>query len=388
MLVFLYLLPVLTCIFIFLECPWVGMEWYYYAIVVGLSWAVTWLSRFLLMRLHLSDVEFVSAYITGIRHYDCWTELVVYYEERQVPVGRDSQGNMQYRTERVRKTREVYHPDEFYYFTNSGKRAQISERYYREVAMLWGTSSHFVPVHHANAIIDGDAQEYLLEDIFELPGCSFSPTRLAEGDSYKFIPITEKNHYINKVQGSHSIFRLLNISREEAAKLELHDYPKVVDHTQNPLIGRECSEDEVMAFRLFNAFYGFQHQIHVFVLFFEGKDMSIVEKQRSYWEGGNKNEFVVCLGMNGDTVDWCQTFSWMDEPTLGVKTEAYFREHKQLDMLAFNEWLCEHVDLWKRKEFKDFDYIQPELTTFQSVVVALLTLALNIGIGYYCFAEL
>lgn len=62
-----------------------------------------------------------------------------------------------------------------------------------------GTSSHFVPVHHANAIIDGDAQEYLLEDIFELPGCSFSPTRLAEGDSYKFIPITEKNHYINKV---------------------------------------------------------------------------------------------------------------------------------------------------------------------------------------------
>lgn len=94
MLIFLYLLPVLTCIFIFLECPWVGMEWYYYAIVVGLSWAVTWLSRFLLMRLHLSDVEFVSAYITGIRHYDCWTELVVYYEERQVPVGRDSQGNM------------------------------------------------------------------------------------------------------------------------------------------------------------------------------------------------------------------------------------------------------------------------------------------------------
>ena len=358
MVAFLYLLPILTCLFLYLQGP-TWLEWPYYVGVVLLSWAVTALVRYLLMRWHLRDIEYLSSYLVGVRHYDSWTELVVYYEERQVPAGRDSNGNIIYRTERIRRTRNVYHPDEYYAYTNTRKQHSIGRDYYREVAGLWNTREHFVPVSHVNAVIDGDAQEYLFSDVFDLPGSSFNPTLLSQGDSYKFVVMTEESAYQNKVQGSHSIFRFQDISKEKAKELGLYDYPKVVGRTQNPLIGREFDEDTVNMFRLFNAYYGYEHQIHVFVLFFEGKDETIVDKQRSYWEGGNKNEFVVCLGMNGDTVDWCQTFSWMDEPVLGVKTEDWFRQHPQLDLCAFNQWLCENIGSWKRKEFKDFDTSRP-----------------------------
>ena len=71
----------------------------------------------------------------------------------------------------------------------------------------------------------------------------------------------------------------------------------------------------------------------------------------------------------------------MDEPVLSVKTEAYFRDHEQLDLSAFCTWLQENVTLWKRKDFHDFDYLTVSLTTTQNYLLLAFTLAVNVGIA-------
>ncbi|MBO7188821.1 MAG: hypothetical protein J6V31_04475, partial [Tidjanibacter sp.] len=46
----------------------------------------------------------------------------------------------------------------------------------------------------------------------------------------------------------------------------------------------------------------------------------------------------------------------------------------ELHLLAFAEWLREHIVLWKRKEFKDFKYLGVQLSTGRKVIVAIVTL--------------
>ena len=71
----------------------------------------------------------------------------------------------------------------------------------------------------------------------------------------------------------------------------------------------------------------------------------------------------------------------MDEPVLSVKAEAYFREHEQLDLSAFCTWLQENVSLWKRKDFRDFNYLSVSLSTTQNYLLLFLTLVVNVGIA-------
>jgi hypothetical protein len=44
-------------------------------------------------------------------------------------------------------------------------------------------------------------------------------------------------------------------------------------------------------------------------------------------------------------------------------------------------WLMKNIDLWKRKEFKDFDYIQNEMTYGQCIFVLIIVLLLDIILG-------
>ena len=58
--------------------------------------------------------------------------------------------------------------------------------------------------------------------------------------------------------------------------------------------------------------------IKIWTQFFNGSE-SVVKKQKSYWEGGNENELVLCVGMDSltGTVNWAQTFSWSGDKYFG-----------------------------------------------------------------------
>ena len=113
--------------------------------------------------------------------------------------------------------------------------------------------------------------------------------------------------------------------------------------------------------------------------------MSVVHKQRSLWEGGNKNEFIICIGVDeAEKFEWVDAFSWMDRPELEVEVEDYFNTTGDVELLKFSEWMPEQVEQhWKRKNFDDFEYLQMELTETQLWWVMIIVMIYNILISIW-----
>ena len=96
-------------------------------------------------------------------------------------------------------------------------------------------------------------------------------------------------------------------------------------------------------------------------------------------KNGNKNEFVVCLGMKNDSVAWVNAFSWCDMPKLEIKTRNYFISNPILNIYEYGQWLNKNItDNWQRKEFKDFKYINVELSKTQSIWLLVITIIFNL----------
>ena len=164
----------------------------------------------------------------------------------------------------------------------------------------------------------------------------------------------------------------------------LYDYPNIDVMNQNPIIGRKVKDKDVQRIKYINALYGKAHQFRTYILIFENKDLEISEYQKAYWQNGNKNEFVVCLGVQADSVIWCNPFSWCDEPRLEVLTREYFISNPKLDLDAYGRYLQNKIPInWVRKEFKDFDYISVELSKTQYIILIILTILINIGISIF-----
>ena len=175
-----------------------------------------------------------------------------------------------------------------------------------------------------------------------------------------------------------------DITKEDAKELGLYEYPDINLMKQNPIIGRYASDKDKQRIKYINATYGKAHQFRVYMLFYEGKDIEVSEQQKAYWQNGNKNEFVVCLGTQGDSVVWCNPFSWCDEPKLEVLTRDYFLQNPKVDIDAYGKWLQTQIPTkWKRKEFSDFEYIHIGLSKGQYIALIIIMILLNIGISAF-----
>lgn len=358
MLWIVYILPPLALtVLYFLYEP---VEWWWYAVLAAILDAALYGCHRFFLWWHNKSTEYHGSYASYVIYYEPWDEL----RSRQVPV-RDEKGNVvRYRTEYY----IVYHPAEYYMAFNTGDSCAISGSLYNYYARLWGTPSVFHDMHRNYHTQDGDAYSH-------------------DWNGYESdcVMRTEKKSYINPLKHSNSIFRYKSVSAQEARELDLHDYPKVKDWNQEAILGGEVSDEAQHRFRYLNATLGSVYEIRIFVLIFDASchKADVAERQRAYWHGGAKNEFVICLGLRGNkTVEWCHTFSWMDKPDLGVAVEAYFLQNTSLNLMHFSNWFADNIGLWKRKEFSDFNYLELKLSRTQQ----FLMLAIACGLcylGYY-----
>ncbi|MBR5332975.1 MAG: hypothetical protein IKV32_06750 [Muribaculaceae bacterium] len=368
MIVFLYLIPLLSCIVLF-AVSGSYYEWDVYAWLLGSSMALTGLIHWLMYRYRTRSTEYLGSYIYSIRHDNAWVE-------RQVYIERVSDGKGGYREKE--RVRYISHPEEYQYFTSIGTSYYFSRREYNEIRHLWGT-----PCHHGQIcgshIVNGVRfyQTYEYSDFL-----SDKPTDnpFENKSIYRtMIPVTEEHTYVNKIKNSNSIFRFENITRDRATELGLWDYPDNYGRDMSPILGLDVEPFIDEQYRMLNAYYGALHEIRLFLIFFDSSahGVEIAEKQRAYWKGGNKNEFVVCIGINRGVVEWSRAFCWMDEPVLNVKIEDYLRTNPTLDLMTLHRWIREHLGDWKRKQFSDFKYIRVELNALQYWSLFILTIVAN-----------
>ena len=207
--------------------------------------------------------------------------------------------------------------------------------------------------------------------------------------------LTFSHRYRNYMRYSNSVMRFREVTPQDVKDKHLFDYPKPPKYYDQKVVLEQPDVDLVTAdaqeaFQRLNAFCGERHEIHVFVLLFDATKQGVeaAELQRAYWEGGNQNEFVVCIGVDKDgTVKWSDAFSWMDVPTLSVATRQYLTQNPKLDLVALAQWIRDNLDKWKRKNFEDFKYLGTNFSPaqekwFVTISVLLCAVAVTLAIMY------
>lgn len=373
MLYIIFLIPLLFCVFLVIFFRKRVVLWEYIVLVLP-SILVSSLLYFGMISSSETDTEYLGEYVTEIRYYEPWNEWIT---QTCTSTTTDADGNTVTTTYDCSYCSE--HSENWTQVTSNGKELNISEIEYNRLNRLWKTQNSEVELNRSYYTKDGDmfVKNY-------------------DGNWVNSKTLTFTHQYKNKIKTSKSIFGFTKIDSKKAKKMGLYDYPKLInsnksffasrDENQNPIIGIAPNKIELTKWQYINGFYGKEKQFRTFLLVYNNQPRSIVQDQRDYWEGGNKNEFIMCVGLDSttNTVQWYDAFSWSDRPTFEVAFRDYMSDKDTLNILELGEFVENSLSKnWVRKEFKDFEYIRVELTSGQLIILFLSTLLLNIGITIY-----
>ena len=356
--VLIYIIPFITALFLLLVFNR-KMVWWEYAVLIVPSLLFALITQLIMVSVNSNDTEYLGGYVNRITYYEPWDEMV---QVRHTRTNSDGEEEVYYTWERE------YHHERYTYLNNeSNWEHYLSKKDYETIKKRMGNKAVFRDMKRDYHRIDGDAYDIYWDKTVE-----------------HLYDITTEHSYKNKIKASqsHTIFKHSEISKEEAKELGLYEYPKIELMNQNPIIGRNVSDKDKQRIKYINATYGKSKQFRMYMLFYDGKDIEISELQKAYWQNGNKNEFIVCIGTQRDSVVWCNPFSWCDEPRLEVMTRDYFIQNPKLDIDAYGKWLQSQIPIkWERKEFADYDYIRIGLNKAQYITLIILMILCNILIS-------
>jgi hypothetical protein len=250
---------------------------------------------------------------------------------------------------------------------NMGHNYNISQGQFEELCSKWNNRT-FREMNRRYYRKDGDAYNTVFNGKLEA-----------------VVPVCTEHSYENKVRASKKDFNFVKVDSSEAQ--HLFKYPSGNQSNFNPVVG---SNDPNASLRLnqYNALNGSAKQLHMMVLVFSGMPMEYGKLQESYWKGGNKNEFILCIGTSGNNrIAWTKVISWTEVQYLKVDVENTVRAMDSLDMMKIVDYMGTTVPKsFVRKQFKDFSYLTIEPTTTAMVVTLIITLLVCIGLA--CFAVL
>lgn len=348
-------IPVLTAIvlYVFFRHKTV---WWEFALPFVVSVIVIGFCYMVAIRSATYDIEYWGNYFTGGEYYEPWNELVVYTDTHT-----DSEGNSYTETH----TRVDYHSAEWHGLLNSGQSVWIDEGLYQQMKSVWGVEEF----------------EDMKRDFHSKDGDKYAT--FIRGDDSKLFTYFSTHSYINKIQASKSIFKFKEVNPKDYG---LYDYPVVKDCYVPSILGDVGFKvDANRLLDILNAKYGMDKKMRVWLLLFKDKPLQAGLDQENYWMGGNKNEFVVCVGLKGnDEVDWCYVFSWSEKELVKIKVREQVMDMKTFNSVAFVVWLKDMlVKNYEKKSFKDFDYLTVEPGMIAICVAFIVTLMVNIGISFF-----
>lgn len=106
-----------------------------------------------------------------------------------------------------------------------------------------------------------------------------------------------------------------------------------------------------------NAKYGFTNQIRIHTIFYKNEDISIAREQESYYMGGKQNEIIVCVGTDGNKIQWVYPISWSENKVNLVNIREDLMVDDKIDISKFYQTYDKARKEFKRKDFTDFEYI-------------------------------
>lgn len=261
----------------------------------------------------------------------------------------------------------LYHPPEWYLIDSNDYRVELTSQQFEWLAAKFG-NRHFVDMHRHYYTDDGD--EYHTVWSGSLPTLQ---------------PVTTEHTYENRVQATHGVVDFPEITKAKAKELGLFEYPSVTDNLNDrAILGTLPKVDEANTIlQVYNALKGRQKQIRVWVLIFHNKPLSIAFDQESYWKGGNKNEFVVCIGATDKNEGpWCHPFCWSpdgntsnDQLKINVRDLVQSRSGLGESLPHIVDDITKRCDeLFQRKQFCEFSYLTVDTPAWATWLVYILVI--------------
>lgn len=315
------------------------------------------------LKANVTDTMYNGRHVTSATYYEPWDEKVKH--TRKVRVGTDSEGNPKYKNETYYE--REHHPEMFKYrLNNDSCEAVCTKAEFDSIVSRLATKAVFVDMHRKYHSLDGDAYRYDWD-----------------GKNAHCYTVTVSKQFNNYLKGNdNSIFKY-HVDEEMKEKYELFDYPKFsLENDQVTVLGYNCTKEDIRRVQFINGYYGESKQFRLYVLFYDSQDVIAGEMQRSFWQGGKPNEFVVCLGHEGDSITWCYPFSWSDTPKLEDMTKMYFMEHPRIDISKYALFVIKNLDSWNPKNFDDFSYLSNSMKIAPSIRLILVIVFFNLIIGF------
>lgn len=365
MLIWSFLVPVLTCIIL-----WIWFRnytvWWEYLIVFIPSILSSLLVDLIIKEAKVSDHRYTSEVVVSLRHYEEWNEYVHRKCSRTIRSGKHVR-TIIYDCSYVKTNPEYWEMS-----TRSGKKEVIEKELYDYYRKLWGTPEKYIDMHRKYFTKDGDAQEYRW--------CGDKEHTLTLGDS---------EHYKNFFKLSGSLYTQEKLSDKLIDSLKLPGHP-ISGYTgrkgfwiydQNPIIGAIKVDEETRRYaRWINSQ---DKKFRVYLVYFKNKTIQNARYLEKYWQKGKDNEVIFCIGLDKySRKSWIYSFSWSPEPLLEnyVKLESKTGTPKELLNLS---WKAYKLGYWKPRDFKDYSYITVDLSSGDYAWIFWITVIINILISIW-----
>jgi len=371
---FLLLIPIITILVLLIKYS-KKVTWWEYLLQFGVALLLIVVMKIAGEKSLTNDTEYWGDLIKQAKYYEPYSIWDHETCTRQVACGTDSKGNTKYCSESYDCSHLDSHSARWEVITVTGWEISISEDFYKRLVKRFGVNICFQDMHRERE-------------------CGFGDYVVKDGDMYYVewdkTPQTSyaaaKTHtYENKVQCSRSVFNFQDIKPEEVKKAGLYDYPDVKNYEVATILGAGKNfanlDSAEIKLHYLNGDLGPKKQARVWILIFYDKPLNTGKLQEIYWKGGNKNEFVVTIGLDKQNqVSWCYPFSWTDKSEVKIETREYVVNQKTLNLVKLSDYLYKELnDKWVRKQFKDFSYLTVEPPLWALIVAFVLQIIFNIG---------
>jgi len=335
-----------------------------------------------------NDTERLVEYVVSVEHHEYWNEWITQICTRECCCTTDSKGNTTCGTESYDCSYEEEYSPYTEITTNTGRTIKYYEGY--EPRGHGSVPSKYIEICNlfkTNIIKIDDRYDELYRDHGKgFRGNVFKCDRDINSGITTIEPITIDNTYENRIQASSSIFKFEELDTTIINFHGLFEYPEYyTDYKSQCILGYNSPKIDFYANQR-NALIGKSKELKVYFLVFKDKSPKSALLQEQFWKGGNKNEAVICIGIdNKNNITWSHVFSWSDESSFKVNISSdIITNHKILNdaefKLIIDESYSTLIKEFKRKEFADFSYVTVEPSGTAMLISTIHVIISCIGI--------
>jgi hypothetical protein len=336
------------------------MAWWEYLLVFGIPLIAIVIAKYTSVATQVMTKEIWNTYLTKATYYEPWNE---YIHQACYQTCTDKDGNT-YSCNPYDCSYVQYHPAYWEAMDNTGRKTSITSKFYSELCVTWN-NKYFEEMHRSYHTIDGNAYNTVKDTSFD-----------------HIIPRTTVHMYENRVKCSRSVFNFSEVDSEDVRSYGLYKYPPEPEFGYNPILGFYNPKASARL-QKYNGLLGSMKQVHMMVLVFKDQPVQAALLQESYWKGGNKNEFILCIGIKDTAIQWAKVISWTEVDELKIRVEKEV-QNMPLDMIKIADYMAGQVRAqFQRKHFRDFSYISVEPTMTAVWVTLIITILITVGVTIF-----